>query len=51
MVEMGVGQNDGINLPRINREARPVAKPKRLEALEQAAIDKQTTVAALDQEL
>ena len=51
MVEMGVGQNDGIDLAWINREACPVAKPERLETLEQAAIDEQTMIAALDQEL
>ena len=39
MIQMRVGQHDGRDAGRRNRQRRPVAQAQRLEALKQAAID------------
>ena len=51
VVEMGMRQNDGIDETRLDWQRRPVAKAKRLEALEQAAVDQQPAVVVLEQVL
>jgi hypothetical protein len=43
-----MGQNNGVDAARISGEARPVLEPKRLEALEQAAVDQDPTFAIFD---
>ena len=39
MVQVGVGQNDSVNRPGIERKWRPIPQPELLEPLEEPAVD------------
>ena len=45
VVQMGVGEDDGVDVGRWHWQGRPVAQAQRLVALEQAAIDQQALAA------
>jgi hypothetical protein len=49
MVDMGMGEQHGIDACRIDRQRSPVAQAQLLEALEQAAIHQQPRAAELKQ--
>ncbi len=49
MVDVRVGQHDGIDRFRLQREDIPVAQPQLLEALEQSAVDQHALAAVLQQ--
>ncbi len=51
MVQMSVGQDDGIDAGRIDRERLPIPEPQLLESLKQAAIDEHAPAAHLEQVL
>jgi hypothetical protein len=48
MVEMGMGENDGFDAARLDRERRPILEAQRIEALKQAAVDQKFMLAILD---
>src|SRR5690349_2804472 len=49
MVDMGMRENDGFNAARIDRQRRPVLETQRFEALKQAAVDQNSTLAVVEQ--
>jgi hypothetical protein len=49
VVEVGVGQDDSVDVRRRDRQRRPVAQTQLLEALEQAAIDQHLPAACTHQ--
>ncbi len=49
MVDMRVGQHHGINGCRVHRQGFPVSQAQLLVTLEQAAIDKDSCLACVDQ--
>ncbi len=49
VVEMGVGEDDGVDLLRPERERAPVALLELVVALEETAVDEQAGVAELEQ--
>ena len=49
VVEMGMGQDDGLDLFWVDRKRRPVAQTQLLEALKQAAIDQDAMLVRFDQ--
>src|SRR5574338_765686 len=51
VIEMGVRENDRVDLVRCNRELGPIALAQQLEALEQTAIDENPMAACVDQML
>ena len=48
MIEVSMGQNDGVDAVRFDGKWRPILEPQRLESLEQATIDKNAMVAVLN---
>ena len=48
VVEMGVGENNGVDTARFDRERRPILEAQRLEALKQTAVDEDLMVLMLD---
>jgi len=48
MVEVGMRQDDRVDALRIDRERRPIAQAKPLEALEETAIDEHPDAVGLD---
>jgi len=46
---MRVGQHDGIDARRIDRERRPVAEAQLLQTLKQAAVDRDAMLAKVEE--
>ena len=51
MIEVRVRQDDSVDPRRIDRQRLPVAEPKLLQPLEQAAIDQHASVVELQEML
>ena len=49
VVEMGMGEDDGVDAARLDRKRRPILQAQRLEALKQAAVDEKPMIALLDE--
>ena len=49
VIEMRVGEHDGVYGLRGNRKVRPVSQPQRLETLKQTAVDEHTSPLHLEQ--
>jgi hypothetical protein len=49
VIEVGMGQNDRVDLPGIEGKRRAIAQPQVFEALEQPAVDKDLATAGRDQ--
>ncbi|MCU0272382.1 MAG: hypothetical protein MUE34_04035 [Acidimicrobiales bacterium] len=50
VVDVGVGQDDGVEAPRRHREGLPVALPQLLEPLEEATVDQDPGPTGVDEE-
>ena len=51
VVDVGVGQRDGVDLRRVDRQPIPVPESKLLQPLVETAVDEELLATRLDQEL